>query len=136
MKTIAISVLVILLVEAVAAVDPGKAAERPNSTRYCIHSIGDGTLVVNSCLFPDRFAIKTDQKTAVVPLDGKAGKLSNLKVGQWIRLYPRDGGYDPENRWIAMIDVDSEPMKPVNERLAATAEVVVRGTVATDPKGP
>jgi hypothetical protein len=136
MKTITISVLVVLLVEAVTAVDPGKAAERRNSTLYYIHSIGDGTLVVNSCLVPDRFAVKTDQKTAVMRLDGTAGKLGDLKVGQRVKLYPRDGGYDPENKWIAKIEVDSEPMKLVDETQAATAEVVVRGTVVANARGP
>jgi hypothetical protein len=129
MKSLAATISVL-----VALVASSWAAE--NYTLYYIHSIGDGTLVVSSCLFPDRFAVKTDQKTAVVRLDGKAGNLSDLKVGQWVKLYSRDGGYDPENQWIAKIEVDSEPMKPVNERLAATAEVVVRGNVAADPASP
>ena len=58
-----------------------------------------------------------------------------MKIGQWVKLYPRDGGYDPENRWIAKIEVDSEPRKPVDETQASTAEVVVRGNVATKAEG-
>jgi hypothetical protein len=121
------SVLVVLVASTWAA---------ENYTLYYIHSIGDGTLVVTSCLFPDRFAVKTDQKSAVVRLDGKAGNLSELKIGQWVKLYPGDGGYDPENQWIAKIEVVREPMKPVNETLAATAELVVRGTLAAKPADP
>jgi len=127
--------LLLLLIKLLAAIPMASwAAENP--TLYYIDSISDGTLVVNSCLFPDRFAVKMDQKTAVVRLDGKAGNLSDLKIGQWVKLYPRDGGYDPENNWIAKIEVDSEPMKPVDERQAATADVVVRGIVAAKPADP
>jgi hypothetical protein len=68
MKTITISVLVVLLAEAATSVDPGKAAERPNYTLYYIHSIGDGTLVVNSCLFPERFAVKTGRHDCRDPI--------------------------------------------------------------------
>ena len=129
------SPLLLLLVKLLAAIPMASwAAENP--TLYYIHSISDGSLVVNSCLLPERFAVKTDQKTAVVPQDGKAGNLRDLKIGQWVKLYPRDGGYDPENRWIAKIEVDSEPRKPVDERQAATAEVVVRGTLAAKPADP
>jgi hypothetical protein len=74
----------------------------------------------------------------VIRLDGKAGELSDLEVGQWVKLYPKNDRVDPENQRIARIEVVEEPAKPVDEKQAATAEVVVRGTVAAtscEPKG-
>ncbi|NQT39883.1 MAG: hypothetical protein HQ581_20485 [Planctomycetes bacterium] len=129
MKTFAItiSVLVVLAASSWAAED---------YTRYYIHSIGDGTLVVNSCLSPERFAIKMDHKTAVIRLGGNSGKPGDLKVGQWVKLYPKNDRVDPENQRIARIEVVSEPVKPFDEEQAATAEVVVRGTVAAGAAGP
>ena len=59
------SLTLMLLIALVAAI-PMASLAAENSTLYYIHSIGDGTLVVNSCLTPGRFAVKTDQKTAVV----------------------------------------------------------------------
>ena len=117
-------------------VDPRKAAESPNDTRYYIHAIGDGTLVVNSCLTPTRFAVKTNEKTAVIRLDGQTGKLSDLKVGQWVKFRQEGNSKDPEQHRIAMIEVVTDVVKPVDEKKAATAEVVVRGTPIPDAESP
>jgi hypothetical protein len=79
----------------------------PNYTRYYIHAIGEGTLLVHSCLTPTRFAVSTDERTVVIRLDGTAGKLSDLKVGQWVK-FRQEGN---EEHRITMIEVVSDSIQ-------------------------
>jgi len=116
---------------------PAMVCAAEDYTRYYIHAIGDGTLVVNSCLLPERFAVRTERDTVVIRLDGEKGTLSDLKVGQWVKLTPRSDQDGSENLRITRIEVVAPPAKPVDEERATTAEVVVRGILAAaaaDPK--
>jgi arabinogalactan endo-1,4-beta-galactosidase len=92
-------------------VDPPQAADRPNYTRYYIHAIGDGTLLVHSCLTPTRFSVKTDEKTAVIGMDSKAGTISDLRIGQWVKFRWEGSGNAPESRRIAVIEIVSDSLQ-------------------------
>jgi acylphosphatase len=107
---------------------PEKTAQPPSYTRYYIHAIGERSLVVHSCLTATQFTVKTDDKTVVIRLDGKAGSLGDLKVGQWVKFRREGGQDDPENR-IARIEVVAEPAKPVAKTANQRREVFFSGHV-------
>ncbi len=69
-----------------------EAVQQPNYTSYYtgqIKAIGKGTMDLHvlrghsGIIHP----VNVDEKTVVVLLDGKTGKLSDLKVGQWVKVY-------------------------------------------------
>lgn len=102
-------------------VDENKPAQQPNYTSYYtgqIKAIGKGTMDLHvlrghsGIIHP----VNEDEKTVVVLLGGKAGKLSDLKVGQWVKIYWNP---DPENAKQQRI-VKIEPSMPwwAAERLA------------------
>ena len=105
---------------ATALAAPCAADDQPNYTRYYIHAIGDRTLVVHSCLTPTRFSVKTDEKTVVIRLDGKVGKISDLKVGQWVKFRHEGNRDDPEHHRITMIEVVTDAVTPADEKKPAT----------------
>ena len=114
MKTLVHSLIAILVVTVTGlawADPPGTqtpvktAVQRPNYTLYYIHSIGNGTLVVHSCLTPTQFTVNTDEQTVVIRLDGTTGKLSDLKVGQWVKLYRKGDRNDSEHQQIVKIEL-------------------------------
>jgi hypothetical protein len=82
------------------------AVPQPNYTLYYIHSIENGTLVVHSCLTPTQFTVTTDERTVVIRLDGTTGKLSDLKVGQWVKLYQEGDRNDRQHQRIAKIEMN------------------------------
>jgi acylphosphatase len=96
--------ILVLAVTGLTWADP-PATQQPNYTRYYIHSIGNGTLVVHSCLTPTQFTVNTDEQTVVIRLDGTTGKLSDLRVGQWVKLCRKGDRNDPEHQRIAKIEL-------------------------------
>ncbi len=112
MKGIAVKIHAIAV--GFSVVLPALVCTAEDDTRYYIHSIGDGTLVVNSCLLPERFAVRTEHDTVVIRLDGEKGALSDLKVGQWVKLTPRSDQDGSENLRISRIEVVAPPEKPVD----------------------
>ena len=87
----------------------GKAVAQPAYTSYYtgqITAIGKGTLNLHvlrghsGIIHP----VNVDKKTVVVLLDGKAGELSDLKVGQWIKVYWNLEPSDPKQQRIVKIE--------------------------------
>ena len=130
--------------------DAGKAAAQPAYTSYYtgqITAIGKGTLHLHvmrghsGIIHP----VNVDEKTVVVLSDGKVGKLTDLKVGQWIKVYWNPDPNDPKQQRIVKIEPGVAPwaaqplahaQRPADPQKAATAEVVVRGTLKSDAAGP
>jgi hypothetical protein len=144
--------IVVLMVTGLAWADPSATqpaseatGQQPNYTRYYIHSIENGTLVVNSCLTPTQFTVNTDEQTVVIRLDGTTGTLSDLKSGQWVKLYRKGRPNAPEHQQIGKIEVVSNHVQgtiTVAPEEKGTFTIQLQGTktaidvqkVATDAK--
>lgn len=106
MKTNVVSLLFLVL-GASALADP--PASQPTYTSYynCqLNAIGNGTLDVHvlrghsGIMHP----VNVDGKTVIVLLNGQLGKLSDLTVGQWIKVYWNPDANDPKQQRIVKIE--------------------------------
>jgi len=143
MKTLVHSLIAVLVLTVVGSAwaDPPAApiepaATEPSYTSYYtgqITAIGKGTIDLH--VFRGHSGIihpvNVDEKTVVVLADGKAGKLSDLKVGQWIKVYWRPDPKNPRKQRIVKIEPSkslwatedvAETQEHVDPKKAATAE--------------
>jgi hypothetical protein len=93
-------------------------AQQPNYTLYCIRSIGNGSLVVHSCLTPTRFTVSTNPQTVVIRPDGTPGTLADLKVGQWVKLYGQGDRNGLEHKPIVRIELSAREPASVSRPLS------------------
>ncbi len=97
---------------------PGKPPSATASYTGRIKAIGPGTLDLHvlrghsGIIHP----VNVDKKTEVVLLGGKAGTLSDLKVGQWIHVYSNTDPNHPDQQRIVKIEPGMAPWAA--ERLA------------------
>ena len=107
MKTNVVSLALFLMLAGSALANP--PATQPGYTSFynCqVMAIGNGTLDVHVLRGPSGIIhpVNVDEKTIVVLLNGKLGKLSDLKVGQWIKVYWNLDGNDPKQQRIVKIE--------------------------------
>ena len=132
MKTIAASLFVLLLAGWALADPP---ATQPNYTSFynCqIRAVGNGTLDVHVLRGPSGIIhpVNVDDKTEVVLPNGRPGKLTDLAVGQWVKVYWNPDANDPKQQRIVKIEPGMAPWAAERladlEKNAGTLEVGIR----------
>jgi hypothetical protein len=110
MKTLVhglIAVVVPMVITSAWADPPKPDATEPSYTYIGqIKAVGEGTLDLH--VFRGHSGmirpVSVDEKTVIVLSDGKSGKLSDLKVGQWVKIYWRPDPNNPRKQRIVKIE--------------------------------
>lgn len=110
-KTNVVSLLLLVLGGSALADPPASQPSAISFYNCQLNAIGDGTLDVHvlrgrsGIIHP----VNVDEKTVVILLNGQPGKLSDLKVGQWIKVYWKPDAKDPNQQRIVKIEPGMPP---------------------------